>query len=198
MPAPPAGVPLPALRPDLPQETGRDPVTSEALSEDDLLELTTSQVVKPRPTPATSIPGLLSLFQNVGLLGWAPGAEGGGSRLGSARGPRGPHGRQGTREAGALAFTPRPARPAPRSPRCLQEWDSTMLEVHQLRQSLNTVRQELSHALYQHDAACRVIARLMRERDGYRQQLEVAQRALPEVRAQGERKACAAAASALQ
>lgn len=47
------------------QETGRDPVTSEALGEDDLLELTSSQGVKPRPTPATSIPGLLSLFQNV-------------------------------------------------------------------------------------------------------------------------------------
>ncbi|KAL4431421.1 hypothetical protein ABPG75_006677 [Micractinium tetrahymenae] len=106
------------------KETGRDPVTSEALGEDDLLELTTSQAVKPRPTPATSIPGLLSLFQN--------------------------------------------------------EWDATMLEVHQLRQSLNTVRQELSHALYQHDAACRVIARLMRERDAYRQQLEAAQRAAPE------------------
>jgi hypothetical protein len=40
-------------------------VTSEALGEDDLLELTSSQGVKPRPTPATSIPGLLSLFQNV-------------------------------------------------------------------------------------------------------------------------------------
>jgi hypothetical protein len=47
------------------QETGRDPVTSEALGEDDLVELTSSHAVKPRPTPATSIPGLLSLFQNV-------------------------------------------------------------------------------------------------------------------------------------
>lgn len=47
------------------QETGRDPVTAEVLGEDDLLELVGGQSAKPRPTPAASIPGLLSLFQNV-------------------------------------------------------------------------------------------------------------------------------------
>lgn len=98
------------------KETGKCPVTGEALTVEDLLPLKTSKTVKPRPSPATSIPGLLGLFHD--------------------------------------------------------EWDALMVEHHALRQNLHNVRQELSHALYQHDAACRVIARLLKERDEARASLE--------------------------
>jgi len=75
-----------------------------------------NKAVRPRPLTATSIPGMLTLFQD--------------------------------------------------------EWDALMLETHQVKQHLDTVRQELVKTLYQHDAACRVIARVVAERDEARFMLQ--------------------------
>jgi len=52
------------------------------------------------------------------------------------------------------------------------EWDAVMGETYELKTHLDTTRKQLSHALYQHDAACRVIARLIRERDGAKAQVQ--------------------------
>lgn len=51
------------------------------------------------------------------------------------------------------------------------------METFTLKQHLDTTRQELAQAIYQHDASCRVIARLMRERDEARAALSSLQSA---------------------
>lgn len=97
------------------EENGKDPITGDDLTIDDLMPVKTARVVRPRPPTLTSIPALLSTFQN--------------------------------------------------------EWDSMALESFNLREQLQRTREELSTALYQNDAAVRVIARLSRERDEARNAL---------------------------
>lgn len=96
-------------------EHGKDPVNSEELSTEDLIDVKSQRVVRPRPPILTSIPSLLSVFQ--------------------------------------------------------EEWDALALETYTLQQNLAQTRRELSSALYQHDAAVRVIARLTQERDEAREAL---------------------------
>ncbi|KAL5285841.1 PRPF19 family protein [Megaselia abdita] len=77
------------------------------MTTDDLIEIKTPPIVKPKPPSATSIPATLKTMQD--------------------------------------------------------EWDALMLHSFTQKQQLQTARQELSHSLYQHDSACRVIARLNKE-----------------------------------
>ena len=64
------------------------------------------------------------------------------------------------------------------------EWDNTMLEVFQLRKSLDQTRRELSQALYQHDAACRVICRLMKEKEELQNMLALTQDKMEEFKSE--------------
>lgn len=53
-----------------------------------------------------------------------------------------------------------------------QEYDALVLELFDTRKALEETRRELSQALYQNDAAIRVVARLSQERDQARHELE--------------------------
>lgn len=53
-----------------------------------------------------------------------------------------------------------------------REYDAVILELFDTRGALEETRQELSQALYQNDAAVRVVARLATERDAARQELQ--------------------------
>lgn len=53
------------------------------------------------------------------------------------------------------------------------EWDALMLETFTLKKTLEATRQELSQVLYQHDASCRVIARLLKEKNELLERQEV-------------------------
>ena len=49
------------------------------------------------------------------------------------------------------------------------EWDALVLETFTMKQQYNSIRQELSYALYAQDAATRDVARVIRERDAARE-----------------------------
>lgn len=84
-------------------------------------------------------------------------------------------------ESALVALTAGPAAAPPRAPSssslpsllsALQgEFDAVLLELYDARTALDATRRELSSALYQNDAAVRVVARVARERDEARAQL---------------------------
>jgi pre-mRNA-processing factor 19 len=51
------------------------------------------------------------------------------------------------------------------------EWEKIILETYNNKKHLEAAKQQLSHSLYQYDAACRVISNLIRERDEAREEL---------------------------
>ena len=62
-----------------------------------------------------------------------------------------------------------------------------MAELVTLRKSLVDTRKELAHALYQYDAATRVISRLVKEKEATDRELEVAKSDLAALKTQLER-----------
>jgi len=49
-----------------------------------------------------------------------------------------------------------------------------MLQIYNLSKSLDDTKKELAHALYQYDAACRVISQLIKDKDSSARELKLA------------------------
>jgi pre-mRNA-processing factor 19 len=62
------------------------------------------------------------------------------------------------------------------------EYDDIVVENFRVKQQLEEVKHELSHTLYQHEAACLVICRLIKERDELQKQLNVIQSQTEEIK----------------
>ena len=81
--------------------------------------------------------------------------------------------------AGACMPKPLVANTVPSILSMLQtEWDAVMLDTFELRKNLSETRKELAHALYQYDAACRVISRMVKEKQQNQQMLKLTQEEL--------------------
>ncbi|GAB66247.1 WD domain G-beta repeat domain containing protein [Plasmodium cynomolgi strain B] len=52
------------------------------------------------------------------------------------------------------------------------EWDSLISEMFTLRTHVNDIRNQLTHSLYQYDAATRVIAKLLKEKNSYTEEIK--------------------------
>ncbi|KAL1410621.1 hypothetical protein Q8F55_004638 [Vanrija albida] len=98
------------------EENGTDPISGEALTKDDLIDVKAKpSTLPPRASNQTSIPALLTALQS--------------------------------------------------------EYDAIMLESLEIKKAFQASKQELANALYREDAATRVIARLLKERDESRDAL---------------------------
>ena len=95
------------------------------MTEEDLVEITTTKAAAPRSIESAGMPGLLNMMST--------------------------------------------------------EWDTLMLEVYTLRKNLDDTRKELSHALYQHDAACQVILRMLEEKEALENRLEASNQAMTDL-----------------
>ncbi|CAG9479273.1 pre-mRNA-processing factor 19, putative [Plasmodium vivax] len=52
------------------------------------------------------------------------------------------------------------------------EWDAIISEMFTLRTHVNDIRNQLTHSLYQYDAATRVIAKLLKEKNDYKEEVK--------------------------